>query len=107
MIKHWYGEIMLNGDTPPDRATGLIIREWFEVDEIDESSLVSKILRLIGCDQSKDMTYFIFRYVSGSYDYGYGVNSTCGAYECKLGYWHFKSKRERDKLFLKKMVSDL
>lgn len=83
---HKYGEWTLDINNPPKGATGLIINEWLTK---------STHHRLF-----KNNLYFIFRNISGSYDYHTRRGEPrCGAYTAKLGYWWFNTEKERDEYY--------
>lgn len=83
--EHPYGERVLDWNTPPDGATGLIIDQWLT------KSTTSRLFR--------GTQYFIFRNISGSYDYGSGVSARCGGFQAKMGYWWFDSEEKRDEYY--------
>ena len=97
MNTHPYGERVLDHNAPPPGTTGLIIRQWYERDEqYGKRSWFGKMV--FG---EPDQHYFIFRCISGSYDYTnkYTGEGMCGGYAAKMGYWHFDTEEERDKVY--------
>ena len=82
-----YGERRLDSASPPRRATGLIIREGLFKDEQTTGGIIRPL-------QVK--RWFIFRKISGTYDYGKGQDERTGAFKALMGYWHFETEEERD-----------
>ena len=96
MNKHPYGEKVLDLNEPPSGATGLVIRQWYERDEINHNPSWFESLAFF----KKEPRYFIFRCISGSYDYERRYNgSMCGGYVAKMGYWHYATEKERDEKY--------
>ena len=93
MGKHPYGERYLDSNSPPSTATGLIIRQWYERDEINHNPSWFESLVFM----KKEPRYFVFRWISGSYDYHCKYNGgMCGGFTAAMGYWHYATEEERD-----------
>ena len=97
MEMHPYGEQKLDQNCPPSGTTGLIIRQWYTREE--QYGSPSWFDKLLGIE--KQQRYFIFRHISGSYDYTnrHTGESMCGGYTAIMGYWHYATESERDQKF--------
>ena len=91
--EHWYGERRLNFNAPPAGATGLIINQWVLKDKVTGRAWE----RMFGFKPKT--RFFIFRKVSGSYDYRSNGEDMCGGYQALMGYWHFATEEERDRRY--------
>jgi hypothetical protein len=94
MNQHSYGEKVLNSNRPPARPTGLIIRE-----KVYKDVCIKYTLPWFKFSICRTYTYFIFRRTIGSHDYWNGHEEMCGSYTATMGYWHYKTEKERDKKY--------
>lgn len=97
MNKHWYGEMICDLNAPPSSSTGLVIRQWLTVDCCHERPIMARLFGRF-FERYKKRRYFIFRHVSGSYDYYAYGEAMCGGYEAIMGYWHYDSEQKRDEV---------
>ena len=85
-----YGERYLDRRSPPSNATGLIIRQWLEKNTHTKGVFFG----------NKVDRYYIFRWISGSYDYcNKYQGDMCGGFTAAMGYWHYDTEAERDKVY--------